>query len=97
MYLVVGGTDKKVVKSLFKVFAESWSVHIFLLTELVSGLANNRVNHIESWYLVLWGTLMHKKSVKNKLNWYSYKHLSNPENPTLVSFFFFNCTHTHSP
>ena len=51
------------MKCFLKVFAKSWTVDVFLLSKLVAGLANNRVDDVETRDLVLGSTL----SDKNKL------------------------------
>ena len=66
MYLIIRGTDEKVTERLFKVFAESWTVEVLVMTKLVPRLAHNGINHIETWHLVLWSTL-HEKKQKTKV------------------------------
>ena len=60
-YLIVRGTDKQITECFFKVFAESWTVEVLVLTKLVPRLTHDGVNHVQTWHLVLWSTLQEMK------------------------------------
>lgn len=61
-YLIIRRAEEEIEKCLLKAFAEAWSKVVFIFTKLMSRLTYNRVNHIETWDLIFWGTLKRKTS-----------------------------------